>query len=151
MGLQLCALNRYAEGIARFRQALERGPDDAGVHNNLVIALLATGDFASGWRHQGKKWGLRENARIRPDFDAPLWRGEPLAGKSLYVWSEQGLGDQVMFAGMFPDLVASGARCTFEVQPAARAPVRALVSRAPRWWASDRASRCRAGRTTTCR
>lgn len=117
MGLQLCSLNRYAEGIARFQQALERAPEDAGVHNNLSIARLATGDFAAGWRHQGKKWGLRENARMRPDFVAPLWRGEPLAGKSLYVWSEQGLGDHVMFAGMFPDLVAAGARCTFEVHP----------------------------------
>ena len=117
MGLQLCALNRYAEGIARFRQALERAPGDPGVHNNLSIALLASGDFANGWRHQGKKWGLRENARLRPDFAAPLWRGEPLAGKSLYVWSEQGLGDQVMFANMFPDLVAAGGRCTFEVHP----------------------------------
>ena len=117
MGLQLCALDRYPEGIARFRQALERAPEDAGVHNHLSIALLATGDFANGWRHQGKKWGLRENARVRPEFAAPLWRGEPLAGKSLYVWSEPGLGDQVMFAGMFPDLVAAGARCTFEVHP----------------------------------
>jgi Flp pilus assembly protein TadD len=117
MGLQLCALGRYEEGITRLRQALERTPEDAGVHNNLSIALLATGDFADGWRHQGKKWGLRENARMRPDFVAPLWRGQPLAGKSLYVWSEQGLGDQVMFAGMFPDLMATGARCTFEVHP----------------------------------
>ena len=87
----------------------------------VVVAVpgyrLATGDFANGWRHQGKKWGLRENARLRPDFAAPLWRGEPLAGKSLYVWSEQGLGDQVMFANMFPDLVAAGGRCTFEVHP----------------------------------
>jgi tetratricopeptide (TPR) repeat protein len=117
MGLQLSSLNRYAEAITRFHQALERTPQDAGVHNNLSIALLATGDFANGWRHQGKKWGLRENARTRPDFVAPLWRGEPLGGKSLYVWSEQGLGDQVMFASMFPDLLAAGARCTFEVHP----------------------------------
>jgi hypothetical protein len=65
----------------------------------------------------GKKWGLRENARVRPDSVAPLWRGEPIAGRSLYVWAEQGLGDHVMFAGMFPDLVAAGARCTFEVHP----------------------------------
>jgi hypothetical protein len=46
-----------------------------------------------------------------------VWRGESLAGKSLHVASEQGLGDQVMFASMFPDLIAAGARCTFEVHP----------------------------------
>ncbi len=117
MGLQLCTLDRFDEGIACFRRALERDPEDAGAHNNLSFALLALGDFASGWHHQGKKWGLRENARFKQDFACPLWRGEPLAGKSIHVWSEQGLGDQAMFANMFPDLLASGARCTFECHP----------------------------------
>jgi len=117
MGLQLCTLDRFDEGIACFRRALERDPEDAGAHNNLSFALLALGDFANGWKHQGKKWGLRDNARFKQDFDCPLWRGEPLAGKSIHVWSEQGLGDQVMFAGIFPELLASGARCTFECHP----------------------------------
>jgi tetratricopeptide (TPR) repeat protein len=114
VGLQLWALGRYDEAIARFRQVLERDPDNPGGHNNLSFALLATGNFAEGWKHQGRKWGMRENARYRQQFDCPPWRGEPLRGKSLYVWSEQGLGDQVMFASMFPDLLAAGARCTFQ-------------------------------------
>ena len=121
IGVQLCALNRYEEGAARFRQAVEANPQYANAHNNLSFALLALGRFREGWRHQGMKWGMRENARFRQELDCPLWRGEPLAGKSIYVWSEQGLGDQVMFANMFPDLVAAGARCTFEVQPRLRA------------------------------
>jgi Tfp pilus assembly protein PilF len=115
IGVQLCALNRYEEGIARFRQALERDPQHARAHTNLAFALLATGDFANGWRHQRMKWGLRAEARQRPELQGPMWNGEPLAGKSLYVWAEQGLGDHIMFGGMFPDLLAAGAACTFEV------------------------------------
>jgi hypothetical protein len=106
--VQLCALNRFEEGIARFHQALQRDPEDANAHNNLSVALLTIGDFAGGWTH--KRWPAQ-------DFGCPRWRGEPLAGKSLYVVSEEGLGDQVMFASMFPDLLATGARCSFEAHP----------------------------------
>jgi tetratricopeptide (TPR) repeat protein len=109
IGTQLCALNRFDEGIARFRQALERDPQNATAQTNLSFALLAVGDFANGWKHQGK--------RLRQELGCPLWRGEPLAGKSLYVASEQGLGDQVMFASMFSDLIAAGGRCAFEAHP----------------------------------
>jgi hypothetical protein len=42
------------------------------------------------------------------------WRGEPLEGKSLLVWGEQGLGDEIMFASCLPDLLAIGARCTLD-------------------------------------
>jgi tetratricopeptide (TPR) repeat protein len=115
VGLELCALNRYPEGIAHFRQAVAQAPNDSQVHSNLSLALLATHQFAEGWKHQGMKWGLRENALLRREYDCPLWRGQSLAGKSIYVWAEQGIGDHVMFGNMFPDLLARGARCTFEV------------------------------------
>ena len=117
IGVQLCALDRFEEGIERFRRALALDPQNPSVHDNLSFGLLALGDFANGWKHQGTKWSLHEKVRFRRELDCPLWRGEPLAGKALYVVSEQGLGDQVMFAGMFPDLLAAGARCSFEVNP----------------------------------
>ena len=114
IGVQLCALNRHQEGIVRFRQVLERDYD-ATAHNNLSSALLALGDFANGWRHQRMRADVREKLHWPRGLECPLWSGEPLGGKSLYVWSEQGLGDQVMFASMFPDLLAAGATCTFQV------------------------------------
>lgn len=117
IGVQLCALNRHEEGIAHFRQVLERNPRDATAHNNLSSALLAVGDFANGWRHQRMRADVREQPHWPGGLECPLWSGEPLGGKSLYVWSEQGLGDQVMFASMFPDLLAAGAACTFQVDP----------------------------------
>jgi tetratricopeptide (TPR) repeat protein len=114
IGAALRTLGREEEGIAICEQALERDPDFPGAHYNLSFGYLKLGDFARGWYHQGRKWNLHELARFRRELDCPLWRGEPLAGKSLFVRAEQGLGDQVMFASMFPDLLATGALCTFE-------------------------------------
>jgi tetratricopeptide (TPR) repeat protein len=41
--------------------------------------------------------------------DTPRWQGEPLAGKRLLVWAEQGLGDTLMMARYLPRLKALGA------------------------------------------
>ncbi|MBI1684970.1 tetratricopeptide repeat protein [Caulobacter hibisci] len=67
--------------------------------------LLALGRVEEGWSAY--------EARLSPDLgDAPRfvieaqpWRiGEPLDGKRLLVVAEQGLGDEVMFANLLPDL-----------------------------------------------
>ncbi|HYH39447.1 MAG TPA: tetratricopeptide repeat protein, partial [Azospirillum sp.] len=47
----------------------------------------------------------------------PLWDGRDLAGKRLFVWKEQGIGDEIMFASCVPDLTASNARVTLECSP----------------------------------
>jgi len=44
----------------------------------------------------------------------PAWAGEPLEGRNIFVWAEQGVGDQIMFAGLLPDLLATGAKAIVE-------------------------------------
>lgn len=117
LGAALRSLGREEEGIAYCLRALELDPDSAAAHYNLSFAYLKQGDFERGWHHQGRRWSQHEARRFRSRLEAPLWRGEPLAGKRLFVRMEQGLGDQVMFASMVPDLLAMGARCVLECSP----------------------------------
>jgi hypothetical protein len=46
-----------------------------------------------------------------------LWDGSPLAGKSIFLWREQGVGDEILYGGMIPDLVAARARVVLECDP----------------------------------
>jgi tetratricopeptide (TPR) repeat protein len=114
LGAALRSLGREEQGVAHFLRALELDPDAPAAHYNLSYAYLKAGDFARGWHHQGRRWSGHEARRFRSGLEAPLWRGEPLAGKRLFIRAEQGLGDQIMFASMLPDLLAAGAKCVVE-------------------------------------
>ena len=53
----------------------------------------------------------------RRTFDLPRWNGQPIEGKRVLVWREQGVGDEIRFASLLPDLMEAGARITIECHP----------------------------------
>lgn len=95
--MQLC---QPAAAERSFRRALALNPDYAHARSNLGMCLLWQGKAAEGWaayeaRHQ-MPVALQ---RVKPPaFPVPRWQGEPLAGKRVLIWPEQGLGDQIMCA-----------------------------------------------------
>ncbi|WP_244105927.1 hypothetical protein [Burkholderia cenocepacia] len=85
------------------QRAVELAPHDPTYRHNLSLLQLARGDFASGWPHYEARWeGSTELRGNLPVFPAPRWRGEPLKGKTLLVWGEQGLGDALQFCRYVP-------------------------------------------------
>ncbi len=122
LGLALRQQRRTAEAIALFQKGLAIAPSDARLHWNLSLALLAAGRFEEGWREY--EW--RVAAGISPPSlrDEPLWRGEPLEGKSILLETEQGLGDTLQFLRYAPWLERQGARvfvdCQLRLRPLCR-------------------------------
>ena len=104
------------------RQAIDLRPDFQEAHFNLSQILLLKGAFAEGWREY--EWRLRADGhktRRRPEFPQPRWQGEDIAGKTLLLHVEQGLGDLLHFARFVPIVAKRGARVVVEVyQPLAR-------------------------------
>jgi Flp pilus assembly protein TadD len=69
-----------------------------------IVNLLA-GDFALGWpQYEARKKVLDQRAQQEPFQRFPAWQGEIMEQGRLLVYGEQGLGDEVMFASMYPDL-----------------------------------------------
>lgn len=96
--------------IEAWRRGLEAAPDDAGIHANLALGLLKRGDYEAGWREYG--WRIRTEtlASLAPELHAPRWQGEPLAGKTLLMLREQGMGDIIQFARYAAVAADQGAR-----------------------------------------
>lgn len=88
-----------------YRRAMDLDPGLLQVQSDLGLVLLAQGRFAEAWPlYEQRPRRLRTAAR-RLSF--PEWMGEPLAGKRLFVWSEQGYGDQIMMARFVRELGAA--------------------------------------------
>lgn len=84
-------------------KAIKGNPNLPIAHWNLALALLGEGKWERAWdEHEyGLKPGcLREDRAVLP---IPVWDGTP--GKTVTVYGEQGLGDEIMFASMLPDLM----------------------------------------------
>lgn len=97
LGLVLQAANRLPEAIAAFRSALANAPSFAHAHWNLALALLAKGEYTEGWREYEWRLRLPELGGRLPALPVPRWNGQDLAGRTLLVTTEQGLGDALQF------------------------------------------------------
>src|SRR5262249_38669882 len=75
------------------------------------LAALALGRFAEGWTAYESRFYTEEDRVVRRPEPPPYWQGQDLKGKSILIWCEQGLGDEIIYASMIPDIVARGARC----------------------------------------
>ena len=104
--------------LAAYRRCLEIAPDHAEGHLNLAMALLAAGDFENGWREYEWRWeGAAEARRHRRHFPMPQWKGEPIAGRSIILHAEQGLGDALQFVRYAERVARRGARVILECHP----------------------------------
>ena len=100
---------QFPQAEAAYRRALELAPDNQDAAFDLAHVLLAMGQYAEGWRLYGLRPPRVKFMANRLTF--PEWRGEPLDGKSLFIWREQGFGDQIMMARFLSMLGA--ARITY--------------------------------------
>jgi tetratricopeptide (TPR) repeat protein len=120
-GACLLELHEFADASHSFEKALAIDPDHAGALWNRSLCRLLQGHLAEGWIDYEARWRVEHSQPYRRQFAQPQWTGDTdLAGKTLLVHAEQGLGDTLMMARYIGRLAALGAAVVFEVQAALR-------------------------------
>ncbi|UVE67892.1 tetratricopeptide repeat protein [Burkholderia pyrrocinia] len=100
-------LQAFPAALAVAERALALDPQNASLVWTRAMLQLMLGDYEQGWRSHEARWnGSPELRDVVPNLPAPRWKGEPLAGKTLFVWGEQGHGDVLQFARFVPAIAA---------------------------------------------
>ena len=145
-GIALYRQHRYAEAVAAYREAIAHNPALAEAHNNLgsalfdlgkvddalesfaeairlepdyreahwgrALAWLSRGEYERGWPEL--EWRLTPDSRLRKP---PRWTGESLAGRTVLLEAEQGLGDTLQFVRYASLVRRRGGRVVLACQP----------------------------------
>ncbi|MDX1948749.1 MAG: tetratricopeptide repeat protein [Pirellulaceae bacterium] len=114
LGLSLAEQGRHDEALSCYDAALQVRPDLAQAHVKRGHVHLLSGDFAQGWREH--EWRLRCDDFEARDFAQPRWNGESLAGRTILLHAEQGLGDTIQFIRYAPLVSLRGGQVIVECQ-----------------------------------
>ena len=114
----LLDLGRFPPALASYDRAIELDSRYALAPANKALCLLLTGDFAQGLPLY--EWRKRVGAYVELATSAPAWRGEEIAGRTLFIHADQGLGDTIQFCRYAKLAAQRGAQVVFAVQPQLR-------------------------------
>jgi tetratricopeptide (TPR) repeat protein len=110
-------LGRVEEALASMARAIEIKPDYPQARFGHALVQLRCGDFAAGWRNYEHRWQSPDHDTPRRCYAQPLWTGERLEAGRLLLWGEQGIGDEIQFAGLFSEAILTGSRITLDCDP----------------------------------
>ena len=113
-------MGRMEEAFRQYNYALVLDPYHPEANYNKALALLMDGQLGQGWNLY--EWRVRsaeafkKSIRQEKIHKIPEWDGHSVAGHLLVI-AEQGLGDQIFYAGMLGDLLLHKDAVTVCVEP----------------------------------
>lgn len=96
-------------------ECLRLDPDNYIMRSHRGRLHLAVGEIEAGMELYDSRFA--DNCTAIDDLPAPLWQGEPLAGKRLLIAAEQGVGDEIIFGSCIPDAIRAAGSCIIECDP----------------------------------
>ena len=127
MGVVFKSIGDYRQAELQFDRALSIKRDDPAANFESAFLQLTLGNFRQGLPQYEARFKVPALRIPQRDFRVPRWDGkESLAGKTVLVHAEQGLGDTIQFARYVALLRERGAAVVFEVMPSLKALMASL-------------------------
>lgn len=97
-----------------YERGLKLDPKNDLILFHIGMAHLELGNWEKGWA--GYEHGFKAGNRQFRDYRGlPAWAGEK--GKKVIVWGEQGVGDELMFMSVLPDLIRDSEKVIIDCHP----------------------------------
>jgi tetratricopeptide (TPR) repeat protein len=116
LGLVLQEQARYGEALEAYDKAIAADPAHPAARGNRAMLLLLLGRLREGFAEYEWRWHMPGFARPHREFPQPMWGGDALAGRTLFVQAEQGLGSAIQFVRYVGLAAAKGGRLILECQ-----------------------------------
>ena len=108
-GNAVATLGDTREGLKHLLRALSMFTDAMHIHTcklSIAFCYLTLGDYEQGWAWYEARTKDNTPERMNYIIPRPRWeKGSEVRGKHLFVSAEQGLGDEILFATILPDLI----------------------------------------------
>lgn len=144
LGIALHSLGKHDEAIKSFEKAIALLPDFADAYMNIGHSLKAMGElnaaelcylrgielqpdrqdflvnrsYLSMLKGDFTGWeGYEYRALPKRAFTQAKWDGSDIHDKTILVWGEQGVGDELLYASLIPDISGAAGGCVYECDP----------------------------------
>ena len=97
------------------QRAIQLDPANVTHHFNLAVAYLLSGDYVRGWPAYEARHNFEHLKGTIPNYPWPVWNGEDLTGKTIFIRGEQGHGDIIQFVRFIQNLKNIGGTVTVQV------------------------------------
>jgi hypothetical protein len=104
LGIACHEQGNLAGSVTFLERSIALKPQNINAVNALGLVKLALGELEQGWRGYELRWFKETQPVKKMQYPYPEWSGE--SGKTILVWGEQGIADQIMFASMMADVIA---------------------------------------------
>ena len=103
LGVILQYMCKFDEAEDNYKKAIKINPNYPEAYSNWALTLMYKGYYKESFELSEWRWKTKKNKNKKFETNKPLWNNED--NKIIYVWREQGIGDEIMYCSMINELI----------------------------------------------
>lgn len=98
------------------KKAIKLSPNLLDPHLFLSNLYLISKRLSDGWNKYSMRSAPKHLKITAKHNKIPVWQGEELKGKKIIVFSEQGIGDEILFSCLYNEIIEQAKEATFSCE-----------------------------------